>query len=117
MKVQLQRCNDGRLFLTLLHNNGSLPSATWFLKGNGKDYREDVHFLENNRVEEPVLAEQLGWTRKIGNETCPHVSTDGTVDCLECGIPSNQFYTSAKIWLLKHLDCIFPAEKVEHYFL
>lgn len=50
--------------------------------------------------EYPSLAERLGWRLQDVQQDdsdilCDHGSTDGTVDCSECGLTPGDFITSA----------------------
>src|SRR5213078_3090693 len=35
-------------------------------------------------------------------EECDHDGTDGTVDCLDCGVTNSEFITAADEWLRSH---------------
>lgn len=55
----------------------------------------------------PATAESFGWSlrrvqkpgHKRGNRRCLHPSTDGTVDCRECGITATEFICNAAEFL------------------
>jgi len=63
----------------------------------------------------PCLARTLGWNGKIGREHCDHRSTDGTVDCKECGRKAGDFISAAQTWLDNHCGQSFRG-KGEEYF-
>lgn len=57
----------------------------------------------------PGLARTLGWNGKVGRERCRHSSTDGTVDCAECGKTASEFIQAATQWLDDHCGQTFRA--------
>jgi len=63
----------------------------------------------------PGLARSLGWNGKISREQCQHRSTDGTIDCGECGKTASEFIQAAVKWLDRHCGDTFRG-KGEEYF-
>ena len=59
----------------------------------------------------PGLARDFGWQPQTGpNMHCVHSSTDGTVDCHDCGKPASEFIQEAA----EYLDgCVATGETVE----
>lgn len=49
-----------------------------------------------------VQAPGLGYDAEYYRPACHHHSTDGTVDCRECGITAGQFIEAAREWLDDH---------------
>lgn len=55
--------------------------------------RKELPETDEDCDDEDIKCEECG--RKKGNSVCDHSSTDGTVDCKECGITANQFIVAA----------------------
>lgn len=62
----------------------------------------------------PGLAQSLGWNMR--GRKCEHRSTDGTVDCRECGKTAHEFIVEAAEWLDKHCDRSFNNDELGVYF-
>jgi hypothetical protein len=52
-----------------------------------------------NDYDYPFLARLVGWDGKVGDETCKHLNTDGTVDCPVCGMTISSFLIAAQEYL------------------
>lgn len=100
MKIQLTNYIAGTFKLTLL--NKDKPAED-------KLFQTDWDY--------PILAQYLGWKLKLHNEPCPHSSTDGTIDCKECGVTASQFIQAAANWLNDHDGEIFENTSADGYFL
>jgi hypothetical protein len=61
----------------------------------------------------PFWARLLGWNGKVGWERCSHNSTDGTVNCKECGLAAFQFISAAGEWLDNHCNQVFRMKTVD----
>lgn len=63
----------------------------------------------------PALANNLGWN--MSSRKCRHDSTDGTVDCKECGKTASEFIAEATEWLDSHSGRVFQGSQAEDYIL
>ena len=63
----------------------------------------------------PSLASSLGW--RMRSAKCEHRSTDGTVDCRDCGKTATEFITEAAEWLDKHEGQVFQNTSADDYVL
>ena len=51
----------------------------------------------------PGVASSFGWNiADVGDGSCQHESTDGTIDCRECNVTVGDFITAALEWLDDH---------------
>lgn len=60
----------------------------------------------------PGVASRMGWPFKGAD--CDHSSTDGTVDCPDCGKSATDFITEAADWIADHAGEEFPD--LDDYF-
>jgi len=63
----------------------------------------------------PSLARSLGWSMRARGERCTHRSTDGTVNCPDCGRTASYFSARAGEWLDARTDQVFQGD-FEAYF-
>ena len=62
-------------------------------------YRDGSTQLVATDWDYPATARMLGWNGKVKHERCQHRSTDGTVDCRECGLTASQFIVAASEYI------------------
>lgn len=79
--------------------------------GEPKIFQTDYEF--------PTLASSLGWNminvQSNKHKSCDHYSTDGTVDCEECGLKALDFITSASEWLHDNDGRVFRNKGLEYF--
>ena len=116
MKVLLENEVAGTFLLSLCHDNGKPITEEWLSTHGGAG--ETSHLFQVD-FDYPGLAESLGWDRKFVKNECDHRSTDGTIDCKECGVTVSQFISAATKWLLDHdgdMFEVYPDDGVMQYF-
>ena len=87
--------------ITLDSNPSDAPCCMKVMAEDGRDVliQEDWSF--------PATAELFGWSlTELQNDEhdrdgtpCSHDSTDGTVDCPDCGLTASEFIEAARNWL------------------
>jgi len=70
--------------------------------------------LADNDYDWPGVAESFGWSIRLVQQSgrehyparvdCDHAWSDGSIDCLECGVTSGEFIAAARDWLAEHND-------------
>ena len=115
MKAKLEKHIAGTFLIHLYHDNGKPVTEDWLEKN--PEYSEASKLFQVD-YDYPGLAETLGWDKQtVGNGTCRHSSTDGTVGCEECGVTVTQFIEAAIQWLLDHDGEMFSVtDGVMQYF-
>jgi hypothetical protein len=53
----------------------------------------------------PAVASNFGWRVEgvLGETECQHASTDGTIDCADCGMRASSFIEDAATFLDEHI--------------
>lgn len=70
----------------------------------GRVGREGSGVLVQTDWDYPGVARAFGWTMPKGPNRCDHPSSDGTVDCRECGMTTSRFIQSAGRFLSSIAD-------------
>lgn len=77
------------------------PCSFLIVKNGGDPYKEEDTILISSDWDYPGVASRLGWSpAEIWHiSKCKHNSTDGSIDCKDCGTLAMNFINSAYEWI------------------
>lgn len=86
---------------TRIRWTANVPGFAFGLIARADGRGEDILITVDYDI--PGVAATFGWDAKsVGDGTCEHRYTDGTIPCPDCGLPASEFIAAAWRYLDAH---------------
>jgi len=85
-------------------NSSYVPCGFLIVPNEGDPYDEEVTVLIQTDWDFPAVATRMGW-----EVCCGEGSTDGTIDCPDCGKTASEMITGAYNFIKEHEVECYPA--------